>query len=315
MSLQGVEIVEAKGRIVRDCPGTKNHICCGYKTIDIVEGCPLGCSYCILKHYINYPRIKVVRDLSYIINQIREEVKREEGHIMRFGTGELSDSLAIDKRYRLNKGLIEFFGEEGSALLELKSKWAYIDHLVHYLNPYTIISFSLAPQRLIAMEEKRTSTVKKRLKAARKAQEMGCFVGLHLDPVIIYEGFEADYASLIDEIADTLDLERVIWVSIGLLRFPAGMLKHFIDERRRNLLYGEFIVAEDGKYRYIKRERLRVYKMLYHLLKQKAEGLFVYLCMERPDIWRELTGIELHEDEDLIRLFDKRIKELYGGRI
>ncbi len=52
MGLQPIEFVETKGDIVRNCPGTKHHICCGYKTIDLVEGCILSCSYCILKEYI-----------------------------------------------------------------------------------------------------------------------------------------------------------------------------------------------------------------------------------------------------------------------
>ena len=56
----------------------------------------------------------------------------------------------------------------------------------------------------------------------RQAQELGCFVGIHLDPVIIYDGFEADYRSLIDDIAGTVDLKRTIWISMGLLRFVPG---------------------------------------------------------------------------------------------
>ena len=70
MSLQKVSFAEAKGHIVRDCPGTKNHICCGYKTIDLIEGCVLSCSYCILKAYINGPDIKINRDVPFIISQI-----------------------------------------------------------------------------------------------------------------------------------------------------------------------------------------------------------------------------------------------------
>ena len=163
------------------------------------------------------------------------------------------------------------------------------------------------------MEEKGTSPVAKRLKALKKAQDWGCLVGLHFDPVIVYDGFEDDYARLIDEIADTLDLSRVIWASMGCLRFVPRLMKLFLDERRENLLHGEFIMGEDGKYRYIKMERIRVYKMLYGLLKAKSPGLFIYLCMERPEVWREATGAEVGRSDDLITLFDRRISEFYGG--
>lgn len=315
MSLQKVNYAEAKGNIVRNCPGTKHHICCGYKTIDLIEGCMLSCSYCILKAYINTPDIEIHRDIPYIISQLENTIDAEKDHILRFGTGELSDSLALDRKYRLNRPLLEFFGGKKKALLELKSKWAYITHLEPYLNPYTVISFSLAPQRIIDREERRTSPLRKRLRTAKRAQELGCFVGLHLDPVIIYEGFEKDYAYLIEDIGRILDLKRVIWVSMGLLRFPPRLLDRFIEENRKNLLYGEFIRGEDGKYRYIKHERIKVYRMLYELLKEKEGKLFVYLCMEREDVWQGVTGMTLHNNEDLIRLFDERIKKLYGGSI
>jgi spore photoproduct lyase len=310
---QKVTFVEARGNIVRNCPGTKHHICCGYKTIDLVEGCVLSCSYCILKSYINSPDIKITKDYDYILSQVNEAIDKEISHILRFGTGELSDSLALDRRYGLNKPLIQFFGEKKKAILELKSKWAYIDHLREYLNPYTVISFSLAPQSIINKEEKRTSPLYKRLKAAKRAQDAGCFVGLHFDPVIIYPGFEKDYEYLINDIGRILDLERVIWVSLGLLRFPPRLFDEFMEKERKNLLFGEFIRGEDGKFRYIKAERIKVYTMLYNQLKSRQNDLFVYLCMERADVWKTVTGITLDESEGLIALFDKRIHDFYGG--
>jgi spore photoproduct lyase len=315
LNLPTVRQRETRGSIVRDCPGTARHVCCGYKTIDLIEGCPLSCSYCILKGYLNSAGITIHRDLRPIIEQIERAISLEKQHILRFGTGELSDSLALDRRLDLNRPIVRFFGQNRKALLELKSKWASIDHLRPHLNPYTIVSFSLAPQTSIDREEKRTSPLYKRLKALKTAQDLGCFVGLHFDPVIIYEGFEKDYKYLIDDIARMIDLKKVIWVSMGLLRFVPGLMKVFMEEKRRHLLHGEFIMGEDGKYRYIKSERIKVYGMLYEQLKSKEPGLFIYLCMERPDVWNEVTGTELRESEALISLFDGRIREFYGGSI
>lgn len=315
MNSQKVTFVEGQGNIVRDCPGTRNHICCGYKTIDLIEGCLLSCSYCILKAYINSPNIRIVKDVDYVLSQIDQTIEQEKIHTLRFGTGELSDSLALDRTYNLSRPLVEFFGQKKKALLELKSKWAYIDHLRKHLNPYTIISFSVAPQHIISMEEKRTSPVYRRLRAARLAQDAGCFVGLHFDPIIIYPAFEKDYQHLIDDIGRVLDLKRVIWVSLGLLRFPPRLMDEFMEKGRKNLLYGEFIRGEDGKYRYLKRERVRVYTMLYNQLKEKEEDLFIYFCMERHDVWKTVTGTTVTANIDLMTLFDKRINYLYGGMI
>lgn len=310
-----VREAETRGSIVRDCPGTKSHICCGYKTIDLIEGCPLACSYCILRGYLNAGGITVHRDTAPIVGQIERAIGREKRHVLRFGTGELSDSLALDEKLDLNRPIVEFFGETGKALLELKSKWASIDHLRSCLNPYTIVSFSLAPRASIEREEKRTSPLRERLQALRRAQELGCFVGFHFDPIIMYEGFERDYEDLIDDIAGAVDLKRVIWVSMGCLRFVPGLMKVFLAEGRRHLLHGEFIMGEDGKYRYVKPERIRTYRVLYERLKEKEPGLFVYLCMERPDVWEKVTGTRLPASEALIDLFDERIRAFYGGSI
>ena len=313
LNLPKVEFVKAQGSIVRDCPGTRHHICCGYKTIDVIEGCTLSCSYCIMKGYLNTAGIRVVTDIPFILSQIEDAITGEPQHILRFGTGELSDSLAMDRKLRLNRHLVEYFGSRKKAILELKSKWAEIDHLLPYLNPYTVISFSVSPQTLIDAEEKRTSSILKRLKTAKKAQDAGCFVGLHFDPIIIYDGFEKDYHYLIDDIERILDPNKIIWISLGLLRFPPKLYNNFLENSRKNLLTGEFIRGEDGKYRYIKNQRIRIYRMFYRQLKSIDPHLFIYLCMERSDVWREVTGLHMNHDEDLITLFDRRVTSLFGG--
>jgi spore photoproduct lyase len=315
LSSQGVRFTEGKGQVVRDCPGTKYHICCGYKTIDLIEGCILFCSYCILRCYLNHGEIRVVNDTDYVISQIRERIRNEKDHILRFGTGELSDSLALDRRLKLNIPLVQFFGNEKRAIFELKSKWASIDHLLPYLNNYVVISFSLAPQKIIESEEKRTSPLRKRLKTLKKAIDIGCYVGLHFDPIVVYPGFERDYELMIEEISRTIDLKSVIWVSLGMLRFPKKLFDLLLEEKRKNLLSGEFVRGEDGKFRYLKKDRIRAYKILYDHLKEKENNLFIYLCMERADVWKEVTGEELINDEDLVRKFDERIRFLYGGEI
>lgn len=310
-----VEFVEPRGNVVRRCPGTKKHICCGLLTIDLIEGCPLFCSYCILRDYLNGEGIRVVKDISFVIDQIEKEIEGEKEHIPRFCTGELSDSLALDRALKINIPLLRFFGERKKAILELKSKWAYVDHLLPYLNRYVVISFSLAPQKIIDEEEKRTSSLKRRLLASKKLVERGFYVGFHFDPIVIYPGFEKDYYYVIEDISRMVDLKRVIWVSLGTLRFPPKMFERVLLEGRKNLLLGEFIRGEDGKYRYLKAERIRAYKLIYEMLKEKEETLFIYLCMERADVWKEITGEEMKDDSDLIRKFDSRIREFYGREI
>jgi spore photoproduct lyase len=315
LSSQKVEFVETPGSIVRKCPGTKHHICCGYQTIDLVEGCVLSCSYCILKAYLRDDTIRISHRPESIIEELNGMIDGSPRHVLRFGTGELSDSLAIDRRHNVNRFLVEYFGAKRKAILELKSKWADFRHLLPHLNPYTVISFSVSPQRFIDAEETRTSPVHKRLKAARLAQDHGCFVGLHFDPIVIYDGFERDYRYLIGDIGRILDPSRILWISLGTLRFPPALYGLLLMRKRRYLLSGEFIRGEDGKYRYIKTERIRIYRMLYRLLKDIDSSLFIYLCMERAGVWKEALDIDMKDTEGLTGLFDERIKNVYGGTL
>ena len=111
LNLPTVRQAETKGSIVRDCPGTRGHICCGYKTIDLVEGCPLSCSYCILRGYLNSTGISVHRDTGrdHRADRKGRSASRKQ-HVLRFGTGELSDCLALDRRLDLNRPIVQFFG-------------------------------------------------------------------------------------------------------------------------------------------------------------------------------------------------------------
>ena len=90
--------------------GPRKHLCCGYKTIDLIEGCPLSCSYCILRGYLNNPGIAVRTDARAVIGEIDRLIGTKETHVLRFGTGELSDSLALDEELRVNEPVVRFFG-------------------------------------------------------------------------------------------------------------------------------------------------------------------------------------------------------------
>ena len=76
-----------KGNYVVDCPGTPNHICCGYKIIDFAFNCHFNCSYCFLQFYQNMPFM-----VFYVnVEKLQEELKllAEEKRIYRIGTGRI----------------------------------------------------------------------------------------------------------------------------------------------------------------------------------------------------------------------------------
>ena len=120
-----------KGKSVKACPGFSNEvICCNYFTLDLIENCPFECSYCILQAFLNKPVITVHANIDEILDQVKKKVLSHPEKMFRIGTGEHSDSLALDNVLGIKSYVIDFFSKLPNALLELKTKSKNVDHLL-----------------------------------------------------------------------------------------------------------------------------------------------------------------------------------------
>jgi spore photoproduct lyase len=87
-----------------------------------------------------------------------------------------------------------------------------------------------------------------------------------------------------------IDTKKIAWISLGSLRFPPA-LKPVIQKRfpQTKIIYEEFIIGKDGKLRYPKPLRLRLFRQIVNDLKKAGgEGIPVYFCMESRDIWMDV---------------------------
>ena len=168
-------------------------------------------------------------------------------------------------------------------------------------------SWSLNPRKLVDEEEHLAAPLGERLHAARRCLEAGYPLGFHFDPLIHYPGWEDDYRGVVELLAAHIDPSRVIWVSLGALRYPP-LLKQVAGERfpHSPIFSGELITGEDGKLRYLKPIRIQMYRRLVSWLQDWSEDLFVYLCMERGDVWDEVFGSSPKNTEGLNRRFEER---------
>jgi spore photoproduct lyase len=297
-----------EGRMVKNCPGTIGHICCGYKVINVMTNCPMDCSYCILQVYLNNPCVTLYPDFAQIFQEIEEVLEAHPHRIFRFGTGELGDSLALDGLVGFADEAIPFFAATRNGILELKTKAGDVDHLLSLKHGgRSVCSWSLNPRKLVDEEEHLAAALNERLHAARRCLEAGYPLGFHFDPLIHYPGWEDDYRGVVELLAAHIDPSRVIWVSLGALRYPP-LLKQVAGERfpHSPIFSGELITGEDGKLRYLKPIRIQMYRRLVSWLQDWSEDLFVYLCMERGDVWDEVFGSSPKNTEGLNRRFEER---------
>lgn len=305
-------LLEFKGEFVKACPGTNNYLCCGYQIFHIGEGCPLDCSYCILQLYLNRPGLKIwgnlyERGFEELINYLN--TKKKKGEIIRIGTGEFTDSLALEHITHISENLIKLWNNlDPLALLELKTKIALKDDFFQGLkgNPRVIFAWSVNTDRIIHSEERATASLQARLDSARRAVKHGFNVAFHFDPIILYPSACEEYPLVLEKILNTIPARKIAWISFGTLRFPK-FLKEIAQRRFKNskIFSDEFITGLDQKKRYFIDQRKKLYLSFKKLINETKEKITYYFCMESERIWREVLDEEITNKEALTKRLDQ----------
>ena len=294
-------ITKRKGETVGRCPGTNRHICCNYITVDLYEGCTLGCSYCIMKSYLNFAPVTVYADSEPAISRIREIAEQNRDRIVRVGTGEVGDSLQFDPLFEMSRDFISDLSGYDNVYFEMKTKTDFVGHLLNIDNKgNAVTSFSLNPSDIVESEETDAFPLDKRLEAAEKAVSAGFNLAFHFDPIICENSWEERYLAVADRLS-VFPEGKIKWISLGTFRYPPS-LKEMMEDRP--YLYNEFVPCLDGKYRYLQTERKNVYRKMYERLKERT-GAPVYLCMESSTVWKKAIGMVPGEIEDLKWIFRK----------
>jgi len=286
-------LMRHKGEFLKKCPGSGGQVCCNYFVINFASNCPMDCSYCYLQEYLaENPALKVFSNVDDMIAEADQLLNKHRRFFFRIGTGEITDSLALEPYIGFAREVIPFFAQQPNVLLELKTKSACVDGLLD-LDPQdrVAVSWSLNPQRVIDGDEHGTASLEERLQAARRCQEAGYRLGFHFDPIIEYPGWEKDYQSALDQTFATVDWRRVSWLSLGVLRNTPG-LKRVMRERfpRSQLVVGEQILCPDGKLRYFHPLRVEMYRKMAGWIRRHAPTAQIYLCMESKEVWERVFG-------------------------
>jgi len=282
-----------KGEFFKKCPGSEGQVCCNYFVINFASNCPMDCSYCYLQEYLaDNSQLKVFSNVDDLIDEADRVLKTHRAIFFRVGTGEITDSLAMEPLTGMVGELIPYFAEQPNVLLELKTKSDQVDSLLN-LDPKgrIVVAWSMNPQVVIDRDEADTASMSERLAAARRCQEAGYRLGFHFDPMIEYPGWEADYERMLDEVFATIDWRKMSWLSLGVLRNTPG-LKRAMRERfpRSELLTGEQVLCPDGKLRYFQPLRVEMYRKMVGWIRRAAPTVKIYLCMESMEVWRQVFG-------------------------
>jgi len=304
-------LTENKGSFIRKCPGTRHYHCCGYKILHTGTYCTMDCSYCILQQYFHPPLLKYFVNHGDLFGALENEIFQAP-EISRIGTGEYTDSLIWEPISSLTPQLVEKFGKQSRAVLELKTKTVQIDKLKGLShNRKTILAWSLNTPRIIQSDERDTAPLKARLKAARTCQSWGYPIAFHFDPIVLYKGCENEYIQVIQDIFETISPENIAWISLGVFRFLPE-LKTILETRffDSKITYGEFIPGMDGKMRYFKSLRIDVCKTIVSAIRKYINPKIIYFCMEDDEIWQESFGYTPKEYNGITTMLDQQAQKI-----
>lgn len=302
---QVLYLTQNRGPFVRNCPGTRNYTCCGYRILHVGTYCVMDCAYCILQSYFHPPV------LQFFVNH--DDMHRElarlfaEERISRIGTGEFTDSLIWERWTPLCGDLIDIFAGQDRAVLELKTKTTAVAGLLDREHRQkTIMAWSLNTERIIAEEERNTASLEARLTAAAKCADRGYPLAFHFDPMMIYEGCKAEYRQVVDRLFARIPSSAVAWISMGTFRFMPA-LRAVVERRfpRSKIIYGEFVPGLDGKMRYFSPLRIGLYREVAEAIRAHAPDVTLYLCMEDEKTWQRSLGFFPPGKDGLNQMLDE----------
>ncbi|MDR2342273.1 MAG: hypothetical protein LBD84_04465 [Campylobacteraceae bacterium] len=281
--------------------------CCNLLTLDVIEGCAFGCSYCSIQTFYG-SNISFNKDFASKLLQI----KLNPNEIYHIGTGQSSDSLMLGNKEGILEALIEFARQNPNVILEFKSKSDNISYLLKAnLPPNIICTFSLNPQVIIDNEEHFTASLEKRIKAALKLSQNGILTGFHFHPMIWFNGWQEEYEAIANELTQRFKPENVALVSIGALTFTKPVLKQIRTKADSNHILRMPLLDTNGKFSYPMHIKEEMFGVLYRAFKAWHKDIFFYLCMEDKSLWQKVFGYEFESNE----VFEKAMKEAYMNKI
>lgn len=305
-----ITFAEQKGKFIKHCPCTPDVIPCGYYNLNLHTGCPYGCSYCILQSYLETTEPVFFTNFNDMEKEL-EEISRTREYL-RIGTGELTDSLALDPQTGYSHKIFDIIEKFPEIVFEFKTKSSHVENLISYKKVLRniVVSWSLNPQEVIEREELLTPDLISRLGAVEKAQAYGYKIGIHFDPIVIFAGWQIAYLELVKEIAKVIDPLRIAWWSLGALRFPYSLREHIFKHQVSRLFEGELVKGHDGKYRYFKPLRLELFRYMKQIIQENiSDDVPLYLCMEDKEVWKEIFPEILPNEETVNKyLYESALK-------
>lgn len=199
------------------------------------NGCAMACAYCYVPRRKGFANpISLFVNTEAVSAAIRRHAEKQgpltepdqvDPALWVYDLGENGD-LSVDAMLCDNvRDLVALFRTIPNAKGSFATKAVNRDLLVYEPQGKTRIRFSLMPARIAKVVDVRTSSIAERIAAIDDFLRAGYEVHVNFSPVILYEGWEADWRALFDEIDDTISdaAKAQLKCEIILLTHNAGL--------------------------------------------------------------------------------------------
>jgi len=278
------------------CPvASEKTVCCNLYTIDAVENCIFGCSYCSIQTFYGD---RIVFDGEFA--QKLKAIPVEPDRFYHFGTGQSSDALAWGNRNGILDALCGFARNHPNILLELKTKSDNIRYFLEREAPRNLVcSWSLNTPTIIDNEEHFTASLDQRIQAARRVADQGVKVAFHFHPLVYYQGWQSDYPEIAATLMEQFAPEEVLFLSFG----SVTLIKPVIQKIRTlgyptKILQMEMVADPHGKLTYPDAIKISMFNTMIESFQPWRDRVFMYLCMEKASIWENTLGYVYQNNEE-----------------
>lgn len=228
--------------------------------IPLATGCMGHCHYCYLQTTLGKkPYVRVYVNLEDIFTRAEKYIAKREPEITRFEAACTSDPVGIEHLTGSLGKTIAFMGQQENGRLRFVTKYDQVDSLLTIPhNGHTRIRFSVNARYVIRNFEPATAGLDERIIAAKKVAEVGYKVGFIVAPLIVFDGWEAEYEELFKKLSEKVTLNDENDAAFELIqhrytktaketiqrRYPSSKLE--MNEEERAKRYGRY-----GRVKYV----------------------------------------------------------------
>lgn len=210
----------------------------------LAMNCLFDCEYCYLQGM--YPSGNIVVFLNYqdYLDELNQLLTQHPVYLCLSYDTDLFPLEAISGAIRFWLNVISTTKD---LRIEIRTKSA-----PRNLQPFDQVyyAYTISPQPVIDTYEHRAATLTNRLASAKAAIDASCQVRLCFDPMIVVPHWQDVYNEMMDQVLDTLPMERLSDISFGSFRISKDYLKILRKVRPDGAIGFYPFLRKDGYYHY-----------------------------------------------------------------